>query len=242
MCGKVDNLSYWRFLVCCVGLVLVVSACSSADEADGPDPSSGVEGDVSVTTAVPETTVPESLTGLELVIDGEPPSTTVSTDEVEQTAAEVVYWSDQAYFRCIEQIPNCDLSVLEQAYAGQALSDLQARSAFTDRELVLGPDPLDPEVRILWSRKSPDNPDDVVVVLRCARNYYATFDSEGNVVDDSSPVSLSLLRVTRGSDSQFRVTNFLQVDDFQPDSEGGDVCSDYTGEEATDVEVDTLYG
>ena len=82
----------------------------------------------------------------------------------------------------------------------------------------------------------------MVVVLRCARNYYATFDSEGNVVDDSSPVSLSLLRVTRGSDSQFRVTNFLQVDDFQPDSEGGDVCSDYTGEEATDVEVDTLYG
>ncbi len=229
---------YRRFAAGFFALVVVAGACSQpAENADGSgSTSAGVEQAESETT-MPETTMPASLTGLELELDGSPPSTTVSDDEVEQTAAEVVHWQFETLFSCLEVAPNCDFTDFRKTTSGGFLAQQESY----DQVKAVEPGARQAESRVFWSRKSPDNPENVVVVLACNRNYYVYLDANGDVYDDTSPIYLELYRVERGEDGNFRMSAFLIIDSYQPESEGGDLCSEYDGIEVPANRIEQLY-
>ena len=221
-----------RVVAVVVGLVVVGSACSSSGESGGSGVSSPVSGS--------GVTVVESLTGLELVLDGEPPSTTVSADVDEQTAAEVVHWEDQTWLSCLAELPDCDGSVFGKTTRGSFLNGrMSVFGGWSEQGHSIKPGAREPEFRVVWSRKSPTNPD-VVLVLSCSRSYNVIVGRDGAVVDDTSPMHLFLHRVERSSDGGFLIALREEIDRYQPDGEGGDLCLEYSGDEPSAELVELL--
>ncbi len=222
-----------KFVAGLLVLGLVASACSSGSDPEGPETSTTSA--AAETSVAAETTVVESLTGLENELDGEPPSTTVSTDPDEQAAADIVHWWMQTWILCLENVAICDTNQLKKTSNGDALTFTQERiQGIQDRNESYLPAVLPYEHRVIWARKSTSNPD-VVGVLNCQRSYYTRVDDQGNIVsNDKYDVALGLIRVERSEDGAFKITHIEIIDKYIPESKGGDECSTYDGTEVDD--------
>ena len=226
------------FVGCVAVGVLLVSACSSGGSVSGPEVTVASESSATDVSESVDTTVVER-EGLGAVLDGDPPSTTVSQDPDEQAAADVVHWNFQTFNLCPEDTPNCVLADFDESSSGRFLVSRKARFAEKKRIGVTSETDRPSEQTIFWSRKSaPTNK--VIGVLGCARNYYVASKPNGEIVDDTSPTALTLYRLVMGQDSRWRIDDLFIIQKFQSSTDGGDTCSTFDGSEADSLFDDLM--
>lgn len=218
--------------------VLLLSACSSGgEEAAGPEASTPPENSSPPNEAPATTEAVDE--GLAAVLDGEPPSTTVSDDPDEQAAADALHWSFQTFDACQADTKNCVLADFEHTDTSQALENIQEIFAERKRVGQYSETNRPSEFTVLWARKSTTT-DGVIGVLTCERNYYIRYNRDGTVENDTSPVALALTRVIQNDEGQWLASDHFVIDEFQPESEGGDQCSTYDGNEVPDTQFNEL--
>ena len=174
------------------------------------------------------------------MIEGEPPSTTISDDSDAQAAVDATHWFDQVWRACYRDLEGCELDDFAEASAGPQLS--RAKRIFQeqiDRGETIDSGAAPAEYRAISVKKS-DVSDIKFGVLECTRNYFVVRNAGGEVIDDTSPAILSLRLVERDSDDRWYVVESVEVSRFQPASEGGDACLMFDGSEATDQVFDEL--
>ncbi len=231
-----------RAMLAVAGMACIGAACSSdAANTQAPTISAEVTEQTASTAPAPEDTRPQS----------DAPTTTISADVDEQSAAFAAHWSFVNFDRCLSytQVSGdsseddsarqfCTEDDFSATDSGESLASLADRFAqYKEEGIRSAANPLPSEHAILWSRKSASN-NDVIGVLECQRNYYVTVDQQGEVLDDSSQTALALLRVVRGEDRQWRVDSSIGIDIFQSPTDGDDSCSTFEGTEVEDTVFD----
>ena len=226
------------FVGCVAVGVLLVSACSSGGSVSGPEVTVASESSATDVSESVDTTVVER-EGLGAVLDGEPPSTTVSADVDEQAAADVVHWHHRLSMGCLDDTSNCVIADFEEVASGRNLRAVQFD--FTEKKKVgiTAETNLPPEQTIFWARKSAST-DKVIGVLECQRNYFVTTKPSGEIVDDTSGTYLLLRRAILDDDGRWRISDSFVIKEFQSATEGGDTCLTFDGSEADSLFDDLM--
>ena len=226
-----------RFFGVLVVCGLVVSACSGGSSAV-VDPTLRVDGSVAgpVVSEVSETTVDD---GLASVLDGEPPSTTVSSDPDEQAAADAMHWLNETWTICRDDPQNCDTDDFAETTKGKWLDNFtNANEVFKRVGATAELSDTPHEFEIFWARKSPSS-DKTVGVLACFRTSTRVYEPDGSLADFQEELGTDVYfyLVVLDDDGQWRMNTLITVQKVVYPEDEVDTCSNFDGTELSDEEL-----